>query len=156
MQSLMRILGKVVPLLICPFILAMLIRYLVPPLHRFILRISNVAFYLSATGLFIVSGETARSLVSYNGSVKEEIGLFLIGFITCFIQFYLGNKIGAVYNNRLSGGESLGRKNAVLAIWMAYTYLNPVIAVAAGSYIIWQNSYVSWLLWKHEKNNNKI
>lgn len=152
LQSFIKILGKIVPLLICPFILAMLIRYLIPPLHKIVLKISNIAFYLSATGLFIVTGETMRSMIEYKGTITEELALFCVGFLACFIQFYLGNKIGGHYGNLLSGGESLGRKNVVLAIWMAYTYMNPVTSVAAGSYIVWQNCYVSWLLWKHEKS----
>ena len=35
--------------------------------------------------------------------------------------------------------ELLGQKNTVLAIWMAYTYLNPLSSVGPGSYVLWQN-----------------
>ena len=34
-------------------------------------------------------------------------------------------KVGGRYGDRISGGQALGQKNTVLAIWMAQTYLDP-------------------------------
>ena len=51
----------------------------------------------------------------------------------------------------ISGGQALGQKNTILAIWMAHTYLNPLSSVAPGSYVLWQNIINSWQLWKKRK-----
>ena len=49
----------------------------------------------------------------------------------------------------------LSRKNTVLAIWMAYTYLNPLSSVGPGSYVLWQNLINSWQLWKKRKREEE-
>ena len=51
--------------------------------------------------------------------------------------------------------EALGQKNTVLAIWMAYTYLNPLSSVGPGSYVLWQNIINSYQLWKKRKNETE-
>ena len=52
-------------------------------------------------------------------------------------------------------GQALGQKNTVLAIWMAYTYLNPLSSVGPGSYVLWQNLINSWQLWKKRKREEE-
>ena len=37
-----------------------------------------------------------------------------------------------------------------LAIWVAYTYLSPVVSIAPSSYILFQNIVNSWQLWQRE------
>lgn len=38
----------------------------------------------------------------------------------------------------------------LFAIWVAYTYLSPVISIAPSSYILFQNIVNSWQLWQRE------
>ncbi|MEO4837844.1 transporter, partial [Bacteroides uniformis] len=45
--------------------------------------------------------------------------------------------------------------NTVLAIWMAYTYLNPLSSVGPGSYVLWQNLFNSYQLWKKRRDEIK-
>lgn len=148
----MRILSKVFPLLLLPFIIAILLRILAPRVHKWLFDNSSIAFYLWGIALAIVSGQTVRSLLNADAPASAEIGLGLAGFITCCIQFYFGKRIGTIYGDRISAGQALGQKNTVLAIWMAYTYLNPLSSVAPGSYVLWQNTFNSWQLWKKRKN----
>lgn len=152
----LKILSKVFPLLLCPFFLALFLRYCIPSLHRLLLKYHGVAFYLWAVALIIVTGQTVRSLVNSTADVSVEILIALAGLITCCLQFFLGKNIGGAYNDRISGGQALGQKNTVLAIWMAYTYLNPLASVGPGSYVLWQNIINSWQLWKKRKKNDKV
>ena len=46
----------------------------------------------------------------------------------------------------------LWQKNTILAIWMAYTFLDPVSAIAPGSYVLWQNTVNSWHLWRKRRH----
>ncbi len=142
----LKILSKVFPLLLCPFLLAWFLRAFVPKVHHFLLGFHDAAFYLWAVALAIVSGQTVRSLVNSDAPVFVELLIALAGLITCCIQFYLGKRIGGHYGERISGGQALGQKNTVLAIWMAYTYLNPLSSVGPGSYVLWQNIINSWQL----------
>ena len=150
-----RILIKVFPLLICPFIAACLLRAFLPRVRAFLANFSNLAFYLWGIALAIVSGQTVRSLVSSDapGGVKWLIAL--AGLAACCLQFFLGKRIGSHYNERISGGQALGQKNTVLAIWMAYTYLDPLSSVGPGSYVLWQNVFNSWQLWKKRQRDEK-
>ncbi len=148
----LKILSKVFPLLLFPFFLAWFLRVFAPKVHRFLLGFHDAAFYLWAVALAIVSGQTVRSLVNSDAPVFVEVLIALAGLVTCCIQFYLGKRIGGHYKERISGGQALGQKNTVLAIWMAYTYLNPLSSVGPGSYVLWQNIINSYQLWKKRKN----
>lgn len=153
--SFLKILSKVFPLLLFPFFLAWFLRAFLPKIHHFLVSFHDAAFYLWAVALAIVSGQTVRSLVNSEAPVFVEVLIALAGLATCCIQFYLGKKTGSRYNERISGGQALGQKNTVLAIWMAYTYLNPLSTVGPGSYVLWQNIINSYQLWKKRKKGLK-
>lgn len=147
----LKILSKVFPLLLFPFFLAWFLRVFLPKVHHFLLGFHDAAFYLWGVALAIVSGQTVRSLMNSEAPVFVEVLIALAGLVACCIQFYLGKKIGGHYKERISGGQALGQKNTVLAIWMAYTYLNPLSSVGPGSYVLWQNIINSYQLWKKRK-----
>lgn len=147
----LKILSKVFPLLLFPFFLAWFLRAFVPKMHHLLLGCRDAAFYLWTVALAIVSGQTVRSLVNSDSSVFVEVLIAFAGLVTCCIQFYLGKRVGGHYQERISGGQALGQKNTVLAIWMAYTYLNPLASVGPGSYVLWQNIINSYQLWKKRK-----
>ena len=144
----LKILEKVFPLLLAPFFLALLFRYFLPVIHRWLLKYHSLAFYLWAVALTLVMGQTTRSLVQASVSWQVELGLAIVGLLACAVQFYAGKCIGSVYGDRISAGQALGQKNTVLAIWMAVTYLNPVSSLGPGSYVVWQNLFNAWQLWK--------
>lgn len=151
--SFLIILKKVFLLLICPFLLAWLLERKAPTLHFFFLKRHELAFYLWAVSLSIVTAQTVYSLVNHSAGGVVELMIALVALIVCCLQFFLGKTIGGVYGDRISGGQALGQKNTILAIWMAYTYLNPLTAVGPGSYVLWQNIINSWQLWKKRKND---
>lgn len=145
--------GKVFPLLLLPFFTACLLRKFLPVVHHCLLRFHTAAFYLWAVALVIVSGQTVRSLMTGGASVFVEVLIALVCLTVCGVQFYVGKRTGGHYGERISGGQALGQKNTVLAIWMAYTYLNPVSSVGLGSYVLWQNIINSYQLWKKRKKS---
>lgn len=138
----LKILSKVFPLLLFPFFLAWFLRVFLPKVHHFLLGFHDAAFYLWGVALAIVSGQTVRSLMNSEAPVFVEVLIALAGLVACCIQFYLGKKIGGHYKERISGGQALGQKNTVLAIWMAYTYLNPLSSVGPGSYVLCKTSSI--------------
>lgn len=145
------ILSKVFILLICPFLLSLVLRKAVPKIHNTLLRWHTVAFYLWAVALSIVTSQIFLSLLHYSSDITICILIAIVTAITCGLQFFLGKTLGSVYNDRISGGQALGQKNTVLAIWMAHTYLNPLSAIGPGFYVVWQNVINSWQLWKKRK-----
>ena len=149
------ILSKVFPLLICPFLAAWLLSKCLPKVHQKLLGYHELAFYLWAVSLAIVTAQTLYSLLNDPADGFTEIMIAVGALVACCLQFFLGKTIGSVYNDRISGGQALGQKNTILAIWMAHTYLNPLSSVAPGSYVLWQNIINSYQLWKKRKNEMK-
>ncbi len=151
LTAFLRILSKVFPLLLCPFFLALFLRYCVPTLYHWLASISGLAFYIWSLALAVVCGQTARSLVHSDAPVIVVCLVALAALVACCLQFFVGKLIGSCFGERISAGQALGQKNTVLAIWMAYTYLNPLASIGPGSYVLWQNLINSWQLWKKRK-----
>lgn len=151
----LHILGKVFPLLLLPFFLAWVLRAYFARAHQLLARFAYVAFYLWAMALIIVSGQTIRYMVNSEATFWEKNLIALAGLAVCCVQFLVGKNVGGRYADRISGGQSLGQKNTVLAIWMAYTYLNPLASLAPASYVLWQNIINSWQLWRKRKREER-
>jgi BASS family bile acid:Na+ symporter len=149
----LRILSRIFPLLIFPFLIAVFIGKFMPKIQNKIHSISGLAFYIWAISLAIVTAITVKEIFTENSGGKIEILLAVFSLILCVLQFFFGKKIGNKYGNKIAGGQSLGQKNTVLAIWLAHSYLEPAAAVGAGTYILWQNIINSWQLYK--KQNSK-
>lgn len=152
------ILSKVFPLLICPFIIAQLMRKWLPKAHQWTKEHSSMAFYIWAIALAMVMGKTAKSIVDHLSNSSEDGMMILylsgISLLICAFQFIVGKYLGSKYRDRISGGQALGQKNTVLAIWMAYTYLSPVTSVTPGAYVFWQNIFNSWQLYRVSKGKS--
>lgn len=149
------ILGRVFVLLICPFLLSLLLRKWMPKTHRLLLNSGDLAFYLWAFALAIVTSQILFALLSYSEDVFIGILIALSTFMVCSLQFFFGKTLGSKYRDRIAGGQALGQKNTILAIWMAGAYLNPLSAVGPGFYVVWQNVINSWQLWKKGKRDRK-
>ena len=52
---------------------------------------------------------------------------------------------------KVTAGQSLGQKNTVFAIWLAYTFMTPETAIIGGLYSVWHNLYNSWQLYRAGK-----
>ncbi len=145
------IIGRVFPLLILPLLAAWFVRYMMPRFHRQILSHPDLAFNLWAVALSLAIGITVKAIVHSHESLFELILIALASLFTCVVQFYLGHSIGKKHHETIAGTQALGQKNTIFAIWMGYTFLNPVTAMAGGFYSVWHNVINSWQLWKERK-----
>lgn len=151
LQSTLMICTKVLPLLVCPFILALLLRYITPDIHTYVNSHQQLSFYMWAVALFIIVGSCVSFCIKTwdDSKLPTVIGLVTGALIVCLLQFYMGRKIGNIFDDKVSGGQSLGQKNTVLAVWIALAYLAPIASLAPAAYIAWQNSVNSWQLMKY-------
>lgn len=145
------ILAKVFPMLIAPCLLAFLVRYLMPHFHIWLLRYTEVAFYLWGVSLMLAILMTTRSIVHSTTPVIVQAGIAVVSLLCCAIQFWAGKRIGKRYGATITAGQALGQKNTVVAIWMGYTFMTPVTSIAGGFYSIWHNIFNSWQLYKARK-----
>ena len=149
------ILGKVFPLLLLPFFVAMIVKKFSPFLVRMLDRVPDLSFYLWAVSLALAIAVTTHSVMTTDIDLTTELWLVGISLICCLLQFWLGRKIGMKYGDRVTAGQSFGQKNTVLAIWMGYTFFTPVTAVVGGFYSIWHNVINSYQLYKHEHSHQQ-
>lgn len=153
MQSFQLILVQVFPLILAPLALALILRYAVPSLHSRIVRMQQLSFYLWAISLFIVVGSCVSFAIKrWEPSLSVTMLLLAVSaLIACLIQFKIGRVIGGRFGDKVSGGQALGQKNTVLAVWIALAYLNPISSIAPAAYIAWQNIINSWQLMRHQR-----
>ena len=159
---------KIFPLLILPCLLAWMVRYMAPKLHKWLLGFPDLAFYLWAVALTLAIAVTTRSIVKSDLAVGLLLLMAVVSLISCVLQFFWGRYVGSRYVPRrkselvyaeeiekkgravrqVTAGQALGQKNTVFAIWMGYTFMTPETAIVGGLYSIWHNIYNSWQLSK--------
>ena len=151
-SSFLAILRKVFPLLIAPFVLAVLTRWLMPKVNDYINRHKSLSFYVWAVSLTVVISRAIGLLMSqFHEHRIMFLWMVVISIFLCFLQFFVGHLIGKRYGDRVAGGQALGQKNTVLAIWMAQSYLNPLCSIVPTLYVIWQNLYNSFQMMQKDR-----
>lgn len=154
MASFLLILYKVCAILVVPMLLAYITKHF-KPLHRFyewLIGVRDLSFYLWGCSLTIVTGTTMKNIVHADAGVPFLILIAALGFLVCVLQFAVGRYIGHFFKSTVNAGQSLGQKNTAFAIWIAYTYLNPLASVGPGCYILWQNLINSVEIWYYGKH----
>jgi len=147
------IIAKVFPTLICPAVAAWLVQFLLPKLHQKIIRFKDAAFYVWAFSLCLAILMTTRAIWHSDTPFMVLTGIAAASLVCCVFQFWAGRKIGHMYNDNVTVGQACGQKNTVFAIWMGYTFMDPVTSLAGGFYSIWHNMYNSWQLYQKQKND---
>jgi BASS family bile acid:Na+ symporter len=140
-------------LLIIPFIAALLINKFLPKAGKYMQSKSGISFYLWSIALTVVTGRTVEFIIAQGESqIVIELAIAIGALVICVFQFWLGRRIGRKLDDTVAGGQGLGQKNTVLAIWMAQIYLNPLSSIGPGAYVLWQNSVNSWQIWRQRRN----
>lgn len=149
--TVMEILMRVAPLLISPFVLAQLCRWLTPKTAHWIGSHAMISFYIWLLSLIFIMGKTATFIIdSGTEHLVTEIILALVALVICLAQFAMGHWLGRRYGDRAAGGQALGQKNTVMAIWLAQSFLNPLSCVAPTAYIVWQNIVNSYQIYRYK------
>ena len=167
------ILSRVAPLLLGPFFSAWLLRiaYKARTKREFVLstKLAVIPFYLWVASIIVLSSVVTNTvLLSFDFYLSTILWLLLGSFLACLLQFGLGKLIGyympapskgrdyqdVLINpaaapksmagvSSITAGQAFGQKNTSLGVWMAQTYLDPMSALGAAAYIIWQNTFNS-------------
>lgn len=153
-DSLLSISQSVLPLILGPLVLAILMQRFAPRVRRGIAEHQGLSFYIWAFALLIVVGNSVSFMMGQPADkVPDIILLGVVSLICCLGLFYVGRKIGGRFGDKISGAQSLGQKNTVLGIWLALTYLNPIVSAAPAAYVAWHNTVNSLQIYRHEKKS---
>ena len=152
LPAFLKILYEAFIVLIVPMLLAYVVKHHFHRLHRRIISIRDLGYYLWACSLMIVTGTTVRNIVHAQASLLLLSAIALLGLLVCIVQFAVGRYIGHYFHHTQEAGQALGQKNTAFAIWLASTYLSPLSSVGPGCYILWQNIINSFEIWQHRKH----
>ena len=153
MAAFTRIFYQMLVLLVAPMLLAYIVKHHMHRLHRRILSVRDLSFYLWACSLMIVTGVTVKNIVHAEASALLLTAIAVLGLMVCIVQFAVGRYIGHYFGHQQEAGQALGQKNTSMAIWMSITYLNPLSSVGPGCYILWQNIINSIEIWDKRKQS---
>lgn len=152
-QTFLIICKKVIPLLLGPFLVSLLLKKCMTKVYDTLKSKQIISFWMWVIALAIIMGRTTTDLINLEHSnLHKAVIMALVSMVVCCLQFYIGRRLGRRYSNTVAGGQALGQKNTILAIWMAQTFFNPIVAVAPASYVLWQNLINSFQLWKQRKS----
>lgn len=149
------IISRVAPTLIAPFVVAQLLRLVLPRAAEWFARHSSYSFYLWLFSLVLVMGRTTAFIIDTEADSFVEIELALVALILCIAQFRLGRYMGERSGDRVAGAQSVGQKNTILAIWMSLNFLDPISSVAPTAYIVWQNLVNSYQIYRKGRGKTK-
>ena len=156
LESFLMILRMVMPLLLGPILASLLLRNTLPKFHEAVKSHQSVSFYLWAVSLFIIVGGCVSFIINHYRpeDLWTMIWLAVGALAVCLLQFKVGRMVGRRFGDPVSGGQGMGQKNTVLAVWIALAYMNPVASIAPASYIAWQNIINSWQIMRHKSTSD--
>ena len=133
------ILKRVFAVLVMPLMLAFITRRYLHQISDRIRASKNIGYYLWCFNLTIVSGVTMHNIVESEVSGIILVLLLIIPLFVSIFQFSIGKAVGYPFGDSITAGQALGQKNTIVGIWLTITFLNPLVAIAAGGYLVWQN-----------------
>ena len=147
-----QILARIAPLLVMPFAAAQFCRFVFPKAAQWVGNHSQISFYMWLASLLVIIGRTTAFIIDlHDASLSTELWLAFAALVICLVQFKVGRMLGRRYGDPAAGGQSLGQKNTVLAVWMAQSFLNPISSIAPTAYIVWQNFVNSYQIWRKDR-----
>lgn len=154
--SFTEILARIAPLLIMPFAAAQFCRFVFPKGAQWIGDHGQISFYMWLLSLVVIIGRTTAFIIDlHDASLRTELWLAVAALVLCLAQFKVGRMLGRRYGDAVAGGQSLGQKNTVLAVWMAQSFLDPIASIAPTAYIVWQNFVNSYQIYRKDRENLK-
>jgi len=153
LSAFLTILYQVFIVLVIPMGLAYLVKHFAKGLHRRVISVKDLSYYLWACSMMIISGATVKNICHAESTTLFLLAIAGFSLIVCIVQFAVGRWIGHYFDAVIEAGQGQGQKNTAFAIWIAYTYLTPLSSVGPGCYILWQNIINSIEIWKYREKS---
>jgi BASS family bile acid:Na+ symporter len=148
-----QVLQPVLIVMFVPLILSRLAIRLPESLKRSIRKGKNFSFPIWLLNLFIISANASNFLRHGTANSISTLAIIaLISLILCVINFSVGALLGGrEYWQEAS--QSLGQKNLSFVIWIALTFINPLVAMGPTFYILYHHLYNSWSIYQFERKH---
>jgi BASS family bile acid:Na+ symporter len=154
--SVWEVLQPVLIVMFVPLILARLASRLPSGTQAFIRTGKRFSFPLWLVNLFIITANASNFLRNENSdSARTLITIALVSLALCVVNFGVGAILGG-RRNWQEASQSLGQKNLSFVIWIALTFINPLVAMGPTFYILYHHLYNSWSIYQFEKRRSII
>ena len=152
--SVWEVLEPVLVVMFVPLILARLVSYLPSEKQEFLHKGKRFSFVLWLINLFLISANASNFLRNEDSSsFSTLLVIALISLVLCIVNFGLGALLGGRQNWQ-EASQSLGQKNLSFVIWIALTFINPLVAMGPTFYILYHHLYNSWSIYRFEKRRH--
>jgi len=153
--SIWQVLEPVLITMFVPLILARFANLLSQRTQSVIRRGKMFSFALWLLALFIMCSKAADFLRNdVKASATAVLSIALISLVICIVNFVLGGLLGGE-RFRQESSQSLGQKNNSFVIWIALTFINPLVAMGPTFYILYHNLYNSWQIYRFERRRSE-
>ena len=154
--SMWEVLQPVLIVMFVPLILARLVTRLPSSPRDFIRKGKFLSFPIWLINLLIISANASNFLRHESSdSISLLITIALISLVICIVNFSLGALLGG-RNHWQEASQALGQKNLSFVIWIAQTFINPLVAMGPMFYILYHHLYNSWSIYKFEKERGEV
>ena len=153
--SIWQVLKPVLVTMLIPLLLARASRLLSQNTQTQIRRGKAFSFALWLSALLISTAKASDFLRSdSSASTAIVLPIALVSLALCIINFSLGALLGGE-RFRQESSQSLGQKNNAFVIWVALTFINPLVAMGPTFYILYHNLYNSWQIYHFERRRRE-
>jgi len=154
--SIWEVLQPVLVVMFVPLILARLVSRLSSKAQTVIRKGKTFSFPIWLVNLFIISANASNFLHNENSnSTFTLIAIALTSLMICIVNFSLGAVLGG-RRYWQEASQSLGQKNLSFVIWIALTFINPLVAMGPMFYIVYHHVYNSWSIYRFEKRRSAL
>ncbi|MFH1524085.1 MAG: hypothetical protein ABIF04_03895 [Chloroflexota bacterium] len=151
--SVWEVLQPVLVTMFVPLILARLVRFLPSDARNVIRKGKTCSFPIWLLNLFIISAKAVDFLRNGTSSTTILLEIALVSLTICVVNFSLGALIGG-REQWQEASQALGQKNNSFVIWVALTFINPLVAMGPTFYVLYHNLYNSFQIYLFEKRNH--
>ena len=145
--NLYEVVTPILSVIIIPLFCAFLLKYFFKKIKMFFKTFEIISFFFFVTNIFLAMSKAGYYLRTEFNSPIHILILMAVGiFILTVLNFSLGWMIGKP-NFARETSNSIGQKNTMFAIWIALTFINPVVALAPMMYTIYHNIFISYQLY---------
>ena len=149
--SVWEVLQPVLLVMFVPLMLAQLVKVLPVAAQGFIRKGKAISFPFWLINLFIISAKASDFLLKDNTDSLAILGVIaVISLVICIVNFSVGALLGGHSHGR-EASQALGQKNLSFVIWIALTFINPLVALGPMVYILYHHIFNSWVIYQFEK-----
>lgn len=149
--SVWEVLQPVLVVMFVPLLLAQLVSRLPGNVLSTVRKGKVTSYPIWLVNLFIISAKASDFLHNDNAnSISTLIIIAFVSLVICIVNFGVGALLGG-REHWQEASQALGQKNLSFVIWVALTFINPLVAMGPTFYILYHHLYNSWMIYQFER-----